>query len=558
MLRPLTLLAVLFASLFLATTAFAHPHEYSVRVPCEVAEISGTLLIPHTKEKVPCVVIVGGTLSHDRDGRLFKFNVPRRDALARLAEALAGGGYASLRYDQVGYGGSKPTDKWKGLYADQAKAAAAVLAHVRRDARFGPVMLLGESAGAYEICLAAKAGTQADAYLFLGALCSPAEEMYAYNFGRLAAYAESSPERLAWVTKHARYELALGRKYQEMLKAAADSTREEFITTDGDFRLIVGGLSRRREEQADSPDKLFKHITAPALAIAGSRDRNVPPEHAERAAKIMREAGNKKATHLVIEGADHSFQKAPEKEDEAVRERFDLSSFHRPYEPRAYREILKWLHANIPTTAEEHSEDIEFAASRPTSEEPKPTGRASERTEIDAVTDTTPERVQLAPGIEIVPDITDPKRTAGVETLEGRIGPLLLGEGSQAHFIDMPGGMYVEEHPHSSESIIYTVRGKWVLCSHGRRQLMPAGSLFRFAPNIPTGYEVPFGENAYILIFKGDRITKTEGEFIDYLKGMAGRLKTDHDKGTPFLLKELAADHPARVFARKVNAKFDE
>lgn len=558
MLRPLRLLAVLVTFLSLPITIHAHPNEFSVRIACDVAEISGTLLVPHVKEKVPCVIIVGGSLSHDRDGRMFRLNVPRRDALQRLAEALAGGGYASIRYDQVGYGSSKPTDKWKGLYADHAKAVAAVLAYVRRDARFGPVVLAGESAGAYEICLAAKVGTQADAYLFLGALCSPTEEMYAYNFGRLAAYADGSSERMAWVTKNARYELALGRKYQEMLKAAADSTREEFVTQDGDFRLIVGGLSRRREEQADSPDKLFKHITAPALAIAGSRDRNVPPDHAERAAKIMREAGNKKATHVIIDGADHSFQKAPENEDEAVRERFDFSSFRRPYEPRAYREILKWLHANVPTAAEAHSEEVEFAASRPTSEELKPTVRARERTEIDAVTDTTPERVQLAPGIEIVPDITDVKKTAGVETLEGRIGPLLLGEGSQAHFIEMQGGMYVEEHPHSSESIIYTVRGKWVLCSHGRRQLMQPGTLFRFAPNMPTGYEVPFGESAYILIFKGDRITKTEGEFIDYLKGMAGRIKVDHEKGTPFLLKELALDHPARVFARKVNAKFEE
>jgi hypothetical protein len=36
----------------------------------------------------------------------------------------------------------------------------------------------------------------------------------------------------------------------------------------------------------------------------------------------------------------------------------------------------------------------------------------------------------------------------GVQTLEGRIGPLLLGEGCQCHFIEMKPGMYCEEHPH--------------------------------------------------------------------------------------------------------------
>jgi hypothetical protein len=121
----------------------------------------------------------------------------------------------------------------------------------------------------------------------------------------------------------------------------------------------------------------------------------------------------------------------------------------------------------------------------------------------------------------------------------------------------MPGGMYVEEHPHSSESIIYTVRGQWVLCSAGRRQLMKPGSLFRFAAKTPTGYEVPFDEDAYILIFKGDRLTKSDEEFITYLKGMAERLRKEHTQGVPYRLEDLSADHAARRFARDVNPEFE-
>jgi hypothetical protein len=56
---------------------------------------------------------------------------------------------------------------------------------------------------------------------------------------------------------------------------------------------------------------------------------------------------------------------------------------------------------------------------------------------------------------------TPPWQQAVVETLEGRIRPLLLGEGCQAHFIEMPAGMFTEEHPHGSESINYMVRGQW-------------------------------------------------------------------------------------------------
>ena len=87
---------------------------------------------------------------------------------------------------------------------------------------------------------------------------------------------------------------------------------------------------------------------------------------------------------------------------------------------------------------------------------------------------------------------------------------------------------------------------------------MRPGTLFRFGAKISTGYEVPFNEDAFILIFKGDRTTKAEQEFIDYLKGMAVRLEKEHRDGVPFLLKELPRDHAARAFAREVNPKFEE
>lgn len=544
----------------LAKTAAAHPTESTFRLDLPLGEVHGTILIPHIDRPMPCVVILGGTLSQDRDGRLFEGKAPPRDALKRLAEALQAGGYGSVRYDRVGFGRSKPGPKWTGSYADEAAVAAAVIEQARKSRDFTKVIVAGESAGAYVACLVAKAGTQADGYIFLGALCGPSESLYEYNFGRLAEYAASSPERLVWAEAKTRYPLALGRHYQQML-AAARSGKDEYRATDGDFALVVGGLARRREEFALPPDDAFQQITAPVLALAGSADRNVPPEHAARIAAVLKATGHKDATSAIIPRADHSFQRLAATEEEQIRERFELASFRRPYEAKAYHTLLDWLYARFPTPAEGQPERVEQIAARetePPAAELAAQTRAIDGPETDKVTEATPERLHLAPGIEIVADVTDRAKTAGVSTLEGRIGPLILGSGSQAHFIEMQGGMFVAEHPHSSESLIYTVRGQWVLCSAGRRELMKAGSLFRFAPGTPTGYEVPFDESAFILIFKGDRITKDEREFIDYLKGMTERLEKDHAAGTPFLLKELPTDHPAREFARKVNPQFDQ
>lgn len=144
----------------------------------------------------------------------------------------------------------------------------------------------------------------------------------------------------------------------------------------------------------------------------------------------------------------------------------------------------------------------------------------------------------------------------GIETLEGRIGPLLKGEGLQAHYIEMPGGLFCEEHPHPTESLIFTVRGRWVLCSRGRRCLMKPGSLFWFGPNTPTGYEVPFEDPAFILIFKCGSGMDGEG-FLDYLRGLKGRLEIRHEEGTPFFIEELPADHPARLFALGLKDRYD-
>jgi pimeloyl-ACP methyl ester carboxylesterase/quercetin dioxygenase-like cupin family protein len=553
---PLILgMIALFAAWSQRVTGHDEPIEKDVTFSCPVAEVAGTLTLPHHHDHgkkpeaaraVPCVLIVGGSLSNTRDGELVRKGVPKRDALARLAHALADKGYASLRYDKAGHGKSKAKSGWTGTYTDEAAVAAAALTYLRGRKEFGPVAVVGESAGAYLACLAAKEGTSADAYVFLGGHCGPGEAIYEYNFAPLVKYAASGPEQKAWVEKELRFELALGKGYKAMF-AAAQKGEKTFELVDGDYKKSVD-LSRRQEELKFPPDEMFRHIQSPAIAISGDKDLNVPPSHAAKIVSVMRKTGNHATTCVVLPGVDHSFQKVPEDEALRFRERYDFTSFRREYDPRLYKEVAAWLDQTLAkkSTAGARPKDIPDPFAK----------RGVEKVEKEPATESTPARTYLAPGVQIVEDITNREKTAGVETLEGRIGPLLLGQDGQAHFIDMPAGMYCEEHPHSTESIIYTVRGAWVLCSKGRRQVMKPGSLFHFAVNTPTGYEVPFAEDAYILIFKSKRTTGKEEEFITYLKGLSERLKKEQQAGVPYLLKNLPADHPALKFAKEINPKY--
>lgn len=154
------------------------------------------------------------------------------------------------------------------------------------------------------------------------------------------------------------------------------------------------------------------------------------------------------------------------------------------------------------------------------------------------------EHIKKLAQIDIVDLIYD---APGVDTLEGKIGPILSGNKGSAHYITMPPGMFLSAHTHPTESIIYTTSGQWVLCSEGQRHHMKEGSLYFMPPDVETGYEVPFDVPATILIIKFEG-PKNPVEFTEYLEGMKNRLIKNHQEGEAFLLSELSEDHPARKY----------
>lgn len=174
-------------------------------------------------------------------------------------------------------------------------------------------------------------------------------------------------------------------------------------------------------------------------------------------------------------------------------------------------------------------------------------------------TDIAPSYVQLATKVEIIPNIEDAvKGKAAIPTHEGTFGALLFAEQTRAFFIELQPGMFLAEHPHDIGSIIYTVRGKWVLASEGKRHVMEAGSLFRFGDNMPTGWEAPFNEPALLLVVKPKGPTTDYDIFNRGLKAMQSSTDKDRKAGKmQFYYSELKPDDPAIAYARSVNPNFD-
>lgn len=170
----------------------------------------------------------------------------------------------------------------------------------------------------------------------------------------------------------------------------------------------------------------------------------------------------------------------------------------------------------------------------------------------------SPEYVQLATNVEIIPNIEDVvKSPAAVLTHEGLFGPLLFAEQNRAFFIELKPGMFLEEHPHDTGSIIYTVRGKWVLASEGKRQVMTTGTLFRFGDKMPTGWEAPFAEGALLLVVKPKMQNDSYDVFNRGIKAMQTAVDKDRKNGMAFYYNALKPDHPAIAYARSVNPDFD-
>jgi hypothetical protein len=239
--------------------------ELPVQVPGQPS-LAGTLTLPDAPTPVPAVLLAAGSGPLDRDSnhRRLRFDVTRA-----LAEALAEGGLASLRYDKRGVGGSPGDWRAAGLYDnvdDLARARDALAARPEVDP--DRIVLAGHSEGAVLAAALAGRGVPVAGVVLLAMSATPGAELLRWQ-ARQIAPTLPAPVR------------GLLRLLRTDLEAKVAANHRKILATTTDVARIDGARTNarwHREFLRHDPRADLARLTVPVLAVTGDKDLQVPAD----------------------------------------------------------------------------------------------------------------------------------------------------------------------------------------------------------------------------------------------------------------------------------------
>ncbi len=238
-----------------------------------------------TPRTVVAALLLSGSGPQDRDGA--RADLPGYAPLRDLAESLGQSGYAVLRADDRGVGGSSGEFIGTTTLAF-ARDAERAIAWLRRQPGIDPdhIALVGHSEGALVALLVASHDTTISDLVLLGASSQPGREVARWQRAALVAHDTS-----AWPAES-----------RASVLAAADSNAERAASRDAWLRTWF----------ALDPRVIARGVRARVLLIHGENDHQVPSRHAGELAAALRDGGAgdvsvqrfPSTNHLLLEDRD--------------------------------------------------------------------------------------------------------------------------------------------------------------------------------------------------------------------------------------------------------------
>jgi len=273
------------------TTAFSLPGDESVTIPSIGFSLAATVNKPASKDRLPAVILIGGSGPVDRDETVAGIPV-----FGHIARDLVAAGFFVVRYDKRGVGQSGGRAE-SATIADYAEDARQVLLWLekRQDVDKERIAIVGHSEGALAGMLAA--GRERDKVAALVLIAAPATsgaevvlEQQKYMLSKMPIDDAQRAERIALQEK-INTAVIKGTGWSDLPEAArrvADTPWfYSFLTFD--------------------PAKAISETRQPVLIVQGELDRQVPAHHADKLAELARgRRGTKAAVEVIkVPGINH-------------------------------------------------------------------------------------------------------------------------------------------------------------------------------------------------------------------------------------------------------------
>ena len=313
-------------------------------------QLSGTLSLPNGEGPFPGVVLVSGTGHNTRDEDVWGHKV-----FLVLADALNRKGFAVLRYDKRGVGGSSG-DYDAATTTDFASDAEAAVTWLKTQAQIDAnrVGVLGHSEGGI-IAPAVAAADKSVAFVVMIAGPSISGDKLFVLQSAMTAKAYGAPDDY----------IARRKVFDQELYSAILSSPSELAALNRAKALVAEGVAEKivdaneaetlpkddtrpweRYFLAYDPAPTLARLTVPVLALNGSLDVQVPAKENLAAAREALKK-NSKATVMELAGMNHLLQ------DAKTGAPSEYNDIEETMSPTALKIITDWLSVNVPTRRHE-------------------------------------------------------------------------------------------------------------------------------------------------------------------------------------------------------------
>jgi pimeloyl-ACP methyl ester carboxylesterase len=304
--------------------------------------LAGTLTLPKTGGPFPAVLLISGSGAQDRDESLFEHK-----PFLVLADALTRRGVAVLRVDDRGVGGSSsgPQDATTADYAEDVEAGLAWL-RARKEIDPRRVGLLGHSEGALIASMVAANDPEVGFIVLWAGQGVTGKDVVVEQARSIALANGASDDAAKQIAElqHAILEAVIAAPNEPALRESLDT----ITSSRGMPPIDAGTISRLtspwyRYFLSLDPGAALRNVSAPVLALLGSKDVQVTPEQNAPALRAALRS-NPDASVEVLPGLNHLFQTA---ETGAPTE---YGTIEETIAPAALSRVVQWI--------EEHAAEL--------------------------------------------------------------------------------------------------------------------------------------------------------------------------------------------------------